>query len=263
MMNKITIYGEDIKIESNDSVEVSIGEASKFLNVQSVKIKVLKDTDIIIDEGEISIKLDFYINVLKGVKVNIYEYKHDGEYKCQYKYYLEQKSYLNIEKVHDGKQVTEMNLINLNGEYAKANFNLKTISKDIEKYNFLVYHNANNTVSHIVNNGVNILDGTLEFNVSGFVPKGNTGCDVSQSGRIINMTENLCVIKPNLFIDEEDVVASHSALIGTFSADEIFYLMSRGIAQTDAQKLLTKGFLLNGISYYKDTLESIIDKYWR
>ena len=65
------------------------------------------------------------------------------------------------------------------------------------------------------------------------------------------------------FFENQDVVASHSALIGKFSADEIFYLMSRGIAQTDAQKLLTKGFLLNGISYYKDTLESIIDKYWR
>ena len=262
-MNKITVYGEDIKIENKGEIEVSIGEASKFLNVQSVKIKVLEDTDIVIDVSEVDIKLDFYINILKGVRVNIYEYKHDGEYKFQYKYYLEEDSYLNSQKINDGKKIKEMTVINLNGENAKAHFNLKTISKYDEKYNFLVYHNAKNTVSNIVNNGVNILDGELEFNVSGFVSKGITGCDINQSGRIINMTENSCTIKPNLFIDEEDVVANHSALIGTFSPDEIFYLMSRGISKRDSENLLTKGFLLNGITYYRKTLEEMINKYWR
>ena len=52
------------------------------------------------------------------------------------------------------------------------------------------------------------------------------------------MTENKCIIKPNLFIDEEDVVANHSALIGTFSSDEIFYLMSRGISKEESFNLL-------------------------
>ena len=262
-MNKIKIYREDVEIENNDGVEVSVGEASKFLNVQSVKVKILEDTDVIIDVSEVDIKLDFYINILKGVKANIYEYKHDGEYKFQYKYYLEEDSYLNVEKVNDGKQIKEMTVINLNGENAEVQFNLKTISKYDEKYNFLVYHNAKNTVSNIVNNGVNILNGTLEFNVSGFVSNGITGCDINQSGRIINMTENNCVIKPNLFIDENDVIANHSALIGTFSPDEIFYLMSRGISRKESENLLTKGFLLKGIIYYGETLEKIINKYWR
>lgn len=262
-MNKITVYGEDIQIENKDGIEVSVGEASKFLNVQSVKIKVLEDTDIVIDVSSVDIKLDFYINVLNGVRANIYEYKHDGDYKFQYKYYLEENSNLNIEKINDGQNIKEMTVVNLNGENAKINFNLKTISKKDEKYNFLVYHNAKNTFSNIVNNGVNILDGILEFNVSGFVSKGVTGCNISQSGRIINMTENTCTIKPNLFIDEEDVMASHSALIGTFSPDEIFYLMSRGISKKDSESLLTKGFLLNGVIYYKQVLEDMINKYWR
>ena len=262
-MNKITVYGEDIKLENSDCIEVSIGEASKFLNVQSVKIKVLKDTDIILDVSKVDIKLDFYINILKGVKANIYEYKHGGDYKFQYKYYLQEDSYLNIEKINDGNNIKEMTVINLNGEGAKVDFNLKTISKVNEKYNFLVYHNAKNTASNIINNGVNILDGVLEFNVSGFVSNGTVGCDINQKARIINMTENTCTIKPNLFIDENDVVANHSALIGTFSFDEIFYLMSRGISKKNAENLLTKGFLLKGITYYKEKLEEVINKYWR
>ena len=71
------------------------------------------------------------------------------------------------------------------------------------------------------------------------------------------------MIKPNLFIDENDVVANHSALIGTFKDDEIFYLMSRGLDKKDAENLLTKGFLLKGVTYYKEVLENIINKYWR
>ena len=262
-MNKILICDEDIKIENEDGIEVVIGEASKFLNVQTVKIKAQKDTNIVIEAGQVSIKLDFYINVLKGVKLNIYEYKHDGDYRFQYKYYLEDESYLNVEKINDGSDIKEMTVINLNGEGAKVDFNLKTISKKHEKYNFLVYHNAKNTISNIRNNGVNILNGTLEFNVSGFVSKGITGCDINQSGRIINTTKNTCIIKPNLFIDENDVVANHSALIGTFSSDEIFYLMSRGIDKKESEMLLTKGFLLKNITYYKETLEKIISRYWR
>ena len=156
-----------------------------------------------------------------------------------------------------------LNLFNLNGEEAMVDYNLKTISKSEEKYIFMVYHNANKTVSYINNNGVNIGDGKLEFNVSSFVPNNIKKCDVNQSARIINYTERSCIIKPNLFIDEEDVLASHSALIGTFSYDEIFYLMSRGISKKEAEMLLTKGFILRGIDYHKNDLLEIIDKYWR
>lgn len=260
-MNKITINLEDIKLESTDGIEVVIGEASKFLNVQSVKIKIFKDTDIFIVSNNVDIKLDFYINVLEGVRSNIYEIKHEGDYKFQYKYYLEKYSYLNIEKINDGNNIKEMTIINLNGENARVDFNLKTVSKNEEKYNFLVYHNALNTSSNILNNGVNIMDGVLEFNVSGFVSNRIKGCNINQKARIINLIENTCVVKPNLFIDEVDTVANHSAHIGTFKDEELFYLMSRGLDKENALKLLIKGFLLKGITN-KDDLENIVNKYW-
>lgn len=261
-MNKIKI-GKEVKINTDDKVNIELEDENKFLNVKSIKIKVLGDTDIIIECSEVNNKYDIYINILENVKVNIFEIKKGKEYKFQYKYYLEKNSYLRVEKVNDGKEIKEMTLINLNGENAKVDYYLKTISKQNEKYNFLVYHNAKNTISNIVNNGVNILDGILEFNVSGFVPNGITGCDVSQSGRIINTTKNTCVIKPNLFIDENDVMANHSALIGTFNEEEIFYLMSRGINKTEAENLLTKGFLLKDLKFYQKEIEKLINKYWR
>ena len=264
-MNKIIIKNDDIYLEdADDSIVFSVSKKNKFLNVKNVNIKIKKDTEIVIEcIDAVDIKLDICINVLKNVQAKIYELKSGGNYKYQYRYYLEKNSSIEVEKVIDAENVLENTLINLNGESAKIDFNLKTISKMHEKYNFLVYHNAKKTISNIINNGVNIKDGTLEFNVSTFIPNGIKKCDASQSGRIINETNNECTIKPNLFIDENDVVANHSALIGTFMEDEIFYLMSRGIDKKDAESLLTKGFLLKGISYYKEKLEDIINKYWR
>ena len=263
-MNKIVIKNDDISLESyDDSLVFSVSKKNKFLNVKNVNIKAKKDTEILIEcIDALDIKLDICINILKGIHVKIYECKNGGNYKYQYRYYLEKDSYLGIEKVIDAENVLENYLINLNGENATIDFNLKTISKMHEKYNFLVYHNAKKTISNIINNGVNIKDGVLEFNVSTFIFNGVKKCDASQSGRIINETSNECVIRPNLFIDENDVIANHSALIGTFSEEEVFYLMSRGIDKKEAKKLLTKGFLLKGINYHKDVLKNIINKYW-
>ena len=262
MMNKLVIKDGNIKLKETEDISLKIRKASKFIDVTALQIKIKKDIDLAIEYDCEDIKLDITINILKGVKAHIYEIKKDGKYKLKCKFNLEKDASLIIEKINDVKQINELTVVNLNGENAKVDYILKTISKYNEKYNFLVYHNAKKTTSDIKNNGVNILEGILEFNVSSFVPKGIIKCDASQSARIINETKNICAIKPNLFIDEQDVSASHSALIGTFSKDEIFYLMSRGIDEKKSQKILSKGFLLKGITLYKDNLESIINKYW-
>ena len=263
IMNKIIIDGENFDVNVDDCIEVNVTRKNKFLNVKNVNIKIKDDTELVLESISSFFKLDICINVLKGVKAKIYELKSGGECKYQYRYYLDKDSDISIWKVNDALSVQENILVNLNGENAKIDFNLKTVCKNKEKYNIMVYHNAKKTISNIINNGVNILDGSLEFNVSTFIPEGIIKCDASQSGRIINETNNECTIKPNLFIDENDVVANHSALIGTFSEDEIFYLMSRGIGKKEAQSLLTQGFLLKKMDYYKKEILNIINKYWR
>ncbi|MBR3209992.1 MAG: SufD family Fe-S cluster assembly protein [Bacilli bacterium] len=261
-MNKITIDNKDINIDIDDSLLISFDDESKFLDVTSVKIKVLKDTTLIIDSCDSDIKLDFCFNILDAVSLELFEVKNRGEYKYQFKYYLDKNSKLCVQKLHDVSKIKEMNMVNLNGENAEINFILKTVCKDKEKYNFMVYHNAKKTISNIVNNGVNILDGELEFNVSSFIPKGIKKCETSQKNRIVNLVKKKCTIKPNLFIDEEDVCANHSAYIGNFSYDELFYLMSRGICKNDAINLLIKGFLIKDVFYDNDFISHMIDRYW-
>ena len=52
-------------------------------------------------------------------------------------------------------------------------------------------------------------------------------------------------INPNLYIDEFDVVANHSAYIGPFPSDILFYLNTKGIGTKENNRLLLQSFLLN------------------
>ena len=61
------------------------------------------------------------------------------------------------------------------------------------------------------------------------------------------MGDNNSEIRPNLYIDEFDVEARHSSIIGKFDKNEIFYLMMNGISYDKANELLVKGFLKSHI----------------
>ncbi len=260
MLNKINIADDEIQTTLDSNIEISSN--STIADIRQIEIKILKDTALMIEYNS-DAKIDFKINVMKNINFNIYIVKTDGKYKVSYKYLIDQNSNVNIYKIYDAKEVKEMDIIYLNGQEAKVNYLLKTISTDKEKYDIMVYHNAPNTESHIINNGVNIKDGSLKFNVSSFVPKNNIDCVLAQSNRIINLTNHKCEIRPNLFIDENDVAASHSAHIGKCNENEIFYLMSRGITAKEAENLIIKGFLLKGLTLFKEEMEKNINKYWR
>jgi Fe-S cluster assembly protein SufD len=49
--------------------------------------------------------------------------------------------------------------------------------------------------------------------------------------------------KPELEIYADDVRCSHGSTSGSIDEDSIHYLMTRGISEKDAVKLLIKGFL--------------------
>ncbi len=48
---------------------------------------------------------------------------------------------------------------------------------------------------------------------------------------------------PYIDIQEDDTTLSHEATVGRISADQVFYLMSRGLTENEAQNLIVQGFL--------------------
>ncbi len=262
-MNKIIVSDDVIKsVNLDDSIDLKVVEKSESFTVSSIKIKVLKDTSLkIVYDSKKESKLDIFISLMSNVSLNLDEVRFGVKNKIQYKYYLEDNSYLDVLKVYDVDSIREVDIVNLNGFNSKIDYTFKTVSKNDEKYDIMIYHNKGNTVSNIVNHGVNIENGTLTFNVTGLVDKGSKDCIINQKNQIVNLTCNRCNINPNLIIDENEVSASHSAHIGKLDDDSLFYLTSRGIDYNEAVHLLIKGFLLSKTD--SDDLVKIIDKYWR
>ena len=225
--------------------------------ISKLNLKVIKNTklELIIDK---EIKLDINIELLDDVKLDFVIIK-KTKTKILTKYKLNENSILNITEISDSDIINERNIINLNGKNSKINFILKTVCKNNEKYDIVINHNNIKTESNVVTNGVNI-SGNLYFTVTSYVPKGIKKCIVNQQNRIINLTDNECLIRPNLLIDEVDVIANHSALIGSFKDEELFYMQRLGIDIATANKLLIEGFIKSKIN---KNLANHFKKYWR
>ena len=254
-MNKI-IIGNEIKYKLDDKIKCDYTDDL----IKKLKIKVLKNTKLEININlKEEIKLDIQIELEDNVKLKLIEVKKNVKTKILNKYNLNSNSNIEIIKINNINTINEKDIVNLNGENANCDIILKTVSKSLEKYDLLINHNKLNTTSNIVTNGLNI-SGNLYFTVTTYVPNGIKNCICNQQNRIINLVDKECVIKPNLLIEEVDVTANHSALIGSFKDDEIFYMQRLGISKEDANKLLIEGFLKSKID---NKLALEFKKYWR
>ncbi len=262
-MNKIKLVNNEILVnELDENIVFTNGKLNNLLDVDNFVFEIINDTKLMIEyENKAEVKLDIIFKINPNVKLELIELKKGFKCKTQYKFYLQENSYMRINKFYDLMGCKELDLIYLDGENSKVDYYFKTISKEKEQYDLMIYHNKSNTSSNINNSGVNIKNGKLIFNVSSFVPKNSINCIVDQKGRIVNLVDELCQINPNLLIDENDVEANHSAIISKFSDEVMFYLQSRGIDKLQALNLLIKGFLLENIDD-KEKIEKIIDKYW-
>lgn len=76
--------------------------------------------------------------------------------------------------------------------------------------------------------------------------------------------EAMILAKPELEIFADDVVCGHGATIGRLDDEALFYLMSRGIPQAEAETVLTRAFLAELLDPIEDeglgaTLGEVID----
>lgn len=267
-MNRIIIEDDGIKESLVDNnIKINYTVDNSFIKINQLVIEFIDKTDLEIYYNFFNeIKINVTINCLANSKVNIFEKYNDGALKVQNTYNLGDNSNISIQKFYDVNSIRQFDVINLNSNGSKVDYVLKTISSGLEKYNLVVNHNAPNTISNVINNAVNIANGEVFFDINGIIPKGMLNCNLNQNNRIVTFNERKCQINPNLLIDENDVCANHSAFVGKFNDDDLFYLQSRGINYNDALKLLTKGFLTSNLTLddeLEEEIENIINKYWR
>ena len=153
------------------------------------------------------------------------------------------------------KDVIFNNQIYLNGEYANSYFRSAVVSNKISKklYEIATFNNGFYTTSKMDNYGVCKEKSTLEFKGIGTIKKGFKQSSNHQNSKIIVFDElSNASVYPLLYIDEYDVLASHSAAVGKVNDEHMYYLCSRGLCEEQAREFITMGYLLPVLSYFND-----------
>ena len=255
-MNRIIIESGKVTLDNLENIEYSYINSNDFFSISELDLSIKNNIDLnIIIRLQENDRLIIKINIENNVNTNLFIITDCKYSKIQYEYNLGEYSKCYIEKYNDVDSIREMIVANLLKE-SIFEYHFKHIATNKENYDYMIYHKDINSISNIYNNGVN--KGNIYYQISSFIPKNVTGCTANQFNRIINLTNNKCEIRPNLYIDCDDVVASHAALIDKFDCNELFYLALKGIDKDTAIKILSKGFLLTGI--HNEEIIDLINK---
>ncbi len=104
-------------------------------------------------------------------------------------------------------------------------------------------HNARNTASSIKIKGA--LHGMSKAIIQSFtkITGSAAGSEGHQKANVLLLSDTARASPiPKLEIDNCDVKASHEASVGQLDREKLFYLMSRGIGETEAKMLAVEGF---------------------
>ncbi|HEY7600076.1 MAG TPA: SufD family Fe-S cluster assembly protein, partial [Candidatus Limnocylindrales bacterium] len=105
-------------------------------------------------------------------------------------------------------------------------------------------HLAPDTKSRIVSKSVSKDGGRATYRGHLKVSPGATGVVASvRCDALMLDDQSRSDTYPYIDIQEDDTTMTHEATVGKISQDQVFYLMSRGLSENEAQNLIVQGFL--------------------
>ena len=107
-----------------------------------------------------------------------------------------------------------------------------------------VIHLAPNTTSRIISKSISNGNGHSSYRGLVRIAKGahNSTSSVKCDALMLN-EQSRSDTYPTMNIDEEDVTISHEAYVGKIGEDQLFYLMSRGLSESEAMSMIVLGFM--------------------
>lgn len=235
LMSKIVISNNKIDEYQDSKIEIS-NKRIIFKESGDYTLDYVNSSDINLDIG-----------VSDGVCIKLFIISGDNDLKVRNHYQLGDNSNLLLFKFYYNKSINEEVIIDLNGDKAMVSYNFSSISFNNEEYHIIVNHNDNKVISKVSNKCVGLDGSKISLVIDSNLDKGNIDCVMEQNSRILTLGDVNASIVPNMYIDEDSVEARHGSVIGRIRAEEIFYLMSRGITERDAVSLIVKGLIFSNL----------------
>ena len=241
-MNNIAVRSNLLEIKSGDYLLDFLGCDSKTITINNEvnsTSSILIKNSVNIDELNINLKKDSRILLsilldqdIKQIKITINIDKNSS-----LEEYIADFSYNNL--AFDC-------VINLLGEGADAYVKLASLSanKDNKNISVSINHIVGKTYGKVDNYGVCKDLGKLLFAGTSHIFEKASKAKTEQNAKIMVFDEaSNAIAKPILKIDENDIEASHAAIVGKINDEHLFYLKSRGIPESEAKELITFGYL--------------------
>ncbi|PJE81893.1 Fe-S cluster assembly protein SufB [Candidatus Pacearchaeota archaeon CG10_big_fil_rev_8_21_14_0_10_32_42] len=107
-----------------------------------------------------------------------------------------------------------------------------------------VYHLNENTSSTVLSKGISVDGGVSSYRGLVQINKGavNSKSSVRCDGLMLD-NKSKAMTLPSMDVHENQVEVSHEAAIGKVGEEDLFYLMSRGLPENEAIKLIVAGFI--------------------
>lgn len=156
-------------------------------------------------------------------------------------------SYLNVIFADFAKSnITLKSQVDLVNEGASCDWHLATLSNDkfVKQFDVSFSHKVGHTSALMDNYGVARDQSKIVFSGINHIEEGCAQSVTAQNAKIIVFDKEATgVASPILKIDENDVKASHGAVVGQLNNEHMFYLMSRGLSKEEAKMIITLGYL--------------------
>tara|TARA_Y100000590_G_scaffold210455_1_gene238412 strand:+ start:311 stop:1570 length:1260 start_codon:yes stop_codon:yes gene_type:complete len=245
----------------------SINQKLDIVLEDNSKLKLINLFDDFSSNNFININHEFKVG--KGAILK--NYKIDAKNNLNIKYF-----YNNIEL--DENSLVENFILSSGSKFIKneINCNLKKeyssvfVSGIINTKNSQ-HHEIKTNINHLAKNtkSYQLVKSVLNENSKGifqgkiFVDQKAQKTNGYQLSKALLLNENAEFdAKPELEIYADDVKCSHGSTSGCLDENSIFYLMSRGLNQQEAKKLLINGFLIDAIEKITDVeIKRLIKKY--
>lgn len=136
--------------------------------------------------------------------------------------------------------------LELNGENAFADVRTLNIASGTQEIDWrtIQHHAAPNAESHLLCKNALLGNAKTIFAGNILVDEIARGTAAVQSCRNLILSETAEAHSlPGLEISASDVRCSHGATTGTLDPEQLFYLLQRGLPETEARRLLTLGFM--------------------
>lgn len=150
-----------------------------------------------------------------------------------------------IGDLHNGNSITDTKSV-LKGNGSTSDSKIISIGTGSQRMSLTTQavHFGRSTESDMITRAVMKEEATAIINGITKIEKGATKANGQQTEKVLMLSPKARGdANPILLIDEDDVKAGHAASVGQVNADQVYYLMSRGISRKEAERLIIHGFL--------------------